>query len=578
MSNIVICLNAAWKSSRIYTVIRIIGKILVPLFSLLSTFLLKEILESLTGVEGSQYFYELVVILFILSLIQIFINKTISGIEILHNDLLKQLISSDIMNKALDSDIELFDNPNYYDQLTIALQNSDSFNRSFWSTVDCLSAAFTFLVSFVVLTSTNILYGILLTVASIPSAFFSVKYTRELYNVDIEQIKSNREKEYYYRLSTLKEYSQVIRLYDLGKNLSQKYQRIWKAIYSTRKRKISKRYLIDAFLNILPEIVVIYITFEVGNKVILKQLSIGDYSLYTGLTTQLFSGITLLITSITTIYDNQLRVQNVQKFQRLKSHIINGTLKIQKIEKIVFRDVVFIYPGSDKIAINHLNLIINSGEKIGIVGINGSGKSTLIKLLLRFYDVTNGIILINDIPINEIEISSLRRLIAAYFQNDYNFAFTLRENIAISNVADINNDEKIISSLNSSSGSNILRKAHKNLDTYLGRIFDSNGIELSGGEHQKVALARTLFKSADVLILDEPTSSLDPEAEHIFFEYIKSYYKNRTILITSHRLSNLNFVDRIIVMEQGEIVETGSKEELLNADSKFSKFYNYQRN
>ena len=249
----------------------------------------------------------------------------------------------------------------------------------------------------------------------------------------------------------------------------------------------------------------------------------------------------------------------------------------EQIEQIEFRDVCFQYPGTNVPILDHVNFTIKNRETVVLVGKNGSGKSTLIKLLLRLYDTTSGMVLINGEDIRSYCLDDLYRCFGIYFQNAPNFSFTIRENIILNGSSNRETESRIRGLLLSCAGEDILRACHEDVDTYLTRIFSEDGIELSEGQHQKIAIVRALYQDASCLILDEPSSALDPEAEHRIFESLHQMAKEKLTLLTSHRFSNIDLADRIILLENGRILEDGTRDELLSRKgSRFAELYEYQ--
>ncbi len=214
---------------------------------------------------------------------------------------------------------------------------------------------------------------------------------------------------------------------------------------------------------------------------------------------------------------------------------------------------------------------------MAFIGLNGSGKSTLIKLLLRFYEPTSGEIKINGINIMAYSIVSLRKAFSVYFQDMGNFAFSIRENFHLTNPNKEHNDGEIIEALDKSDFMEILNLSNDGLAAYISKFFTPEGLILSGGQAQKLALARVLYRKDKILILDEVSSNLDPKAEHEIFNKLQEITEGRLTLFTSHRLSNLSLADRIIVLEGGKIIEDGRPEKLLKDNKRYAELFRYQQ-
>jgi ATP-binding cassette subfamily B protein len=268
---------------------------------------------------------------------------------------------------------------------------------------------------------------------------------------------------------------------------------------------------------------------------------------------------------------------NVKALENFKNRVQEtGTKRINRVGIIEFCGVSFAYPGSNRKVLNNISFNVAEGEKVALVGMNGSGKSTLIKLLLRYYDVDEGVIRINGEDIMTYDLFSLRSCFSVYFQDMLNYSFTLSENLTIADLEQVG-QEKVLQAYQESCADDIVNNAKMGLDTYLTRMFDEDGIELSGGQHQKIALARAFYRRHSALILDEPSSNLDPEAEHKVFEALGRLTSGKTTIFTSHRLSNVGLADRIVVIEDGKVIEQGTQAELLKNPKRFATLYKYQQ-
>ena len=224
----------------------------------------------------------------------------------------------------------------------------------------------------------------------------------------------------------------------------------------------------------------------------------------------------------------------------------------------------------------NLNLKIEGGKKIALIGINGSGKTTLVKLLLRLYEPESGEILIGDKNICSYSTDELHHMFSVCFQNVQSYALSLRENIAISDIDRQMDDEAILSAAKASGADVIIEGTLKGLDSQMTRMFENDGIELSGGQWQKIALSRAFFRDSQFIILDEPSSALDPEAEDDIFSSFHRICKDRSGILISHRLSSIMMVDEIVLLDKGSVLETGTHNELMKKNGKYAEMYRLQ--
>ena len=581
-SNVRWCFSLSWDASKYYTLIRIISEVLSPILVILAAFIGRYLLNLLAGVWAVDETLKTIILLFSLQLaIAILLSlgrKLDTYCRTIHEDILGNRLSLIIIESAISADVELFDNPDYYDKLQSTGRDSYSLMHVVWNVISCISAAVSFLVSFVILSRANILYGLLMMAAAIPSSIAAARYTKLLYHLDLDQINDMRIMGYYQSLSASKHYVQDIRLYNAGGLLRDMYANKWKELFAARKGMVRKRTVLTTLLDFIPEIAIILISVNIAVQIVNGSGTVGDYSLYSGLVMQLWSAVITLSASIMQVYDNQLKITNFKSLSAFKSRLSDdGKTHLAGIDTVEFDEICFTYPLTEKRVLDKVSFSIGTKEKVALVGLNGSGKSTLIKLLLRLYEPESGRILINGIDIHEFPISEIRRNFSVYFQDMQNYCMTLRENLTIADKGKEFTRAEADAAFNASCGADIMRRSPKGIDANLTKLVDADGIELSGGEHQKVALARTFFRSHSALILDEPSSNLDPEAEEKVFRSLRKLSEGKLTLFTSHRLSNVSLADRIVVLEEGRVVEVGTQKELLKSRSRYSELFRYQQ-
>ena len=575
------CIPFSWKASPLYTMIRMMGTIILPLLTIVASFLGKEIIDLLAHtLDARGSIYSLLIPFFALLLVTLLRKATQSLMQysqVVHNELISNKISLMVMSKSLDMDLEYFDNPEFRDKLASANQDSQAIASILWSVISAISAMITFISTFVIICQYNILFAFVLIVSAIPASVVTTVFTRTVYNLSIEQVNDKRKMHYTQGIVTDKSYAQEIRLYNIGNWLKQRYLSIWTTLFKQRKSLNKKMIVITSLLECLPEITIILISINVCVDILDGRSTIGDYSLYTGLLAQLWSAVFIVASTATEIYGNKLKIDNIQSLEKFTNHVLDdGHLRLDKVNSISFNHVTFSYPGSNQRALLDVTFQIQKNEKIALVGLNGSGKSTLIKLLLRMYEPDSGEILINGVDIRKYRILDLRSAFSVYFQNMRNFGFTLRENIALAYLGQEPSDLLIDTALSNAHFKEILNSSPKRYDVSITRYFDPEGIELSEGQFQKLALSRVFFRRNTVLILDEPSSSLDPLSEKELFDSIKELSNDKITIFTSHRLSNVVLANRIIVLENGKMVEDGTHESLLKNNKRYSELFRYK--
>ena len=322
---------------------------------------------------------------------------------------------------------------------------------------------------------------------------------------------------------------------------------------------------------------VLLIYLVVVSKSLLGAISIGMLSQYLGSLINFTSNLSKFLEGVALYKGNTPYAELTMDYLHKKSEFYNGSLTTEKRSdkkyEVEFKNVSFKYPGTDNWVLKNINLKFDLGKKLAIVGQNGCGKTTFVKLLIRFYDVTEGEILLNGISIKKYRYDEYLKIFSVVFQDFNLFAYPLAQNIASGMDYD---EEKVVQSLKDVGLYEDVQKWDKGLDTYLYKDIDENGISVSKGQEQKIAIARALYQDSPFLILDEPTASLDPISEAEIYEKLGEIIKDRTAIFISHRLSSCKFSDKIIVFDKGEIAETGDHDSLISKNGMYKKLWDAQ--
>ena len=337
----------------------------------------------------------------------------------------------------------------------------------------------------------------------------------------------------------------------------------------------TKTAIISKTLDILQTIVVM---IYIAGKIYTKSIMVGDFMLYVATITRFVTGVSSLVNHIGgLVYNNQF-LKLLFDYYDLPDDRYLGTLPIEKRSdneyEIEFKNVSFKYPKTDFWALKNVSFKFKIGERLAIVGMNGSGKTTLIKLLSRLYEPTEGVITLNGIDIKKYDYDEYQSIFSVVFQDFHIFAFSINDNVSCS----LNGDrDKVIKCLEQAGFGEKLKELPKGIDTIISKLYDNDGIEVSMGEKQKLAIARALYKDAPFVVLDEPTASLDPISEQEVYNKFNEMVKDKTAIYISHRLSSCRFCDKIAVLHEGKLVQVGNHDELVKDEkSKYFELWNAQ--
>lgn len=578
-SEVKYCASLSWHASKKYTVIRLIVMItgvVMPYFSLA---LSKLLLDSLVQVNESSgaFVLSLVCLIAFLEVIQVVLSNLAQYAQELHNEMIDREIQTVLLRKNLSVDIEFFDSPDRMDAVQANYSNAAAINNIIWGIFNFLSNIISLLTAFMMLQRLSPLFSIVVCLCAIPTAYYQRKYAQKNHEWIYATACDRRQLNYISELSLSKASGYEIRLYQIGDYLLKRYQTIRLSLYASRKKLLKEKTVKICFWLMLPELCSAAMLLVITQGILNHTNTIGDYMLYSGLLVSMVSAVLGTVESAAAIYNDKLKLDSFRQFIRQPNAVQDkGKRELTYCDMIEFRNVVFGYPGTNKNILDGISFKIRQGEKVCIVGYNGTGKSTLIKLLLRFYDPVSGSVLVNGYDIKEYTLKSLRACFSAFFQQFDKYAFSLKENIVLSNLMKKPHEEELYAILDAVGARKIVESAPKGLESSLSKMFDPEGIELSIGETQKIVLARTVFRESPVVLLDEPSSALDPVAEVHFFEEMQNLFQGHTVIFTSHRLSIVHLADRIMMLENGKIIEDGCHIELMKKNGSYAKLYKIQ--
>ena len=416
---------------------------------------------------------------------------------------------------------------------------------------------------------TVLLAGILLA-----RAMLSIRFTKERTEKSMNALSGVAESNtYLFQVMGVR--GEDIMIFDLKRAMARAQEKRVKASWMVEWNKVIVRYgTLDILQGVIPDLAVFLVT---AAKAFLGAFGIGNFVLYRGTVKRFVDAVGELVSSLTVLRENNQHLEQVFRFLDLPDDMYRGTLAVEKRDdidyEVEFRDVSFRYPDTDVWVLKNVNMKFKIGDKLAIVGENGSGKTTFIKLLCRLYDPTEGHILLNGIDITRYRYDEYMSLFSVVFQDYQLFQFSLAANVSGSMDCD---GEKVRQCLIRAGLGDKLAGLEKGIDTVIGRDYENDGVDLSGGEEQKVALARALYKDAPFMVLDEPTAALDPLAEAAVYENFQKIVENKTAVFISHRLSSCRFCDEIAVFHKGQLVQHGRHDDLVAQEGKYKELWNAQ--
>jgi ATP-binding cassette subfamily B protein len=485
-----------------------------------------------------------------------------------------------LLAKAATIDMGNFDNSDWHDRLSRARRDiSWRPGDLTWSLLGLSGNVVTIILMAGLLASLHFILVILALSAFFLAVIIESRMSSRLYNYFYRETPEERERQYIGDMFTLPKSIKEIRAFVLGDYLLDRHRNISEDLFNQRE----KMYAAGTRTSMLSGLVsgtilgLAYIfvamrgiegTIHAGGVV----LVVGAFTAVTG-TLGLISSVLVAVDQHTTFLDDYFSFLAIDPLLPVPKH--PRDIPSGNITDIDFGNISFTYPGGDAPAVEGLDLHIRGGELIALVGENGAGKTTLVKLLLRFYDVDEGAVTIDGINVKEMDPEALRSRIGILFQDYATYELSVKENIIMGWPYVAADDERIAKAIKDSRSEDVLRKLPNGLDSKVGRLFEG-GHDLSGGEWQRLALARIMYRNADIWILDEPTSALDPEAEAAIFAELKANLKGRIGIVISHRFSTVRIADRIAVIADGRVAELGSHKELLRARGRYAELFEIQ--
>ena len=595
LSRLFYIVSLVWETAPSILFVMIFLCILDGVLPVLGAYITRDLLNEISlliGVSIGSFAEEVfeglrpIIFLVILQFIYLFARRIFERVNDMVTSIAGELVVNHIklkiIGKAKEVDVSSFDRPEFYEKLENANREAGMRPIGILTATFRVISSVISIVSFIVVLSTlSPLAPIIIIICALPGAIVTYVYRNRNYRYMRRHSKERREMSYYSQLMVSKDYVKEIKILGLGDTFTEKYKNVFSKYFKGLKKLMIResvtRILVSLLFTLGNCALLVYVAYDV----IYNGKMIGDYSLYTGALSSVATYVTSIVAATATIYEGTLFIDNMMEFMKEEPKIVADAPTPRPIEKgkphtLELRNVSFSYPGCERKVLENVNLKFASGQSTVLVGLNGAGKTTLINLITRMYDVSEGEILLDGYNIKEYDPKEYYDLFGIVFQHFGKYAETAVENIRFGDVRREGTDEDVLAAAKSGNAEDFIKELPLGFETPLTRVFEDDGIELSGGQWQKLSVARAFYKSSEILILDEPTASLDAIAEQEIFARFEELAKGKISIFVSHRLSSAVTAGQIAVIENGKLVELGTHDELMAAEKQYYTLFSTQ--
>ena len=584
LRNVPVVLRIVWESGGSVVAFNLIFRIFSSLLPMALLWVTKLIIDNIVHVISTHQpvptrLWQLVAIEFGLAVLASILSRTIDYLDALLADNYTRHVSIEVMKHAADLDLIAYEDPVFYDRLERArVQATDRLGmiQSMGRLVQQVVITVSLSVSIVVFSP----WLLLLLIAGVVPAFLGESHFAFLsYAKNFRQTPIRRQLDYLRVLGGSKEAAKELKLFGLKDFLVGRFTRLSNQIYAEDIALARRRLVAGALLSVIGAAGYYGAYVLVIWRTVTGMLSIGTLTFLAGAILQASSNIQQIFSTLSSIADQALFLTDLIAFLQMEPTIRsrpNALPAPQPIRRgFEFRNVSFRYPGGGHLILNNFNFHLRPGERVALIGENGQGKTTIVKLLTRLYDPLDGQVLLDGIDLREYSLETLYREIGVIFQDFMRYEMTASENIGVGRIDEVNNLPLVQLSAEKSLADEVIARLPLGYEQMLGRRFEG-GVDLSGGEWQKVALARAYLRDAQVLILDEPTAALDARSEYEVFQRFAELTRGKMALFISHRFSTVRMADRIVVIDDGRVAEDGKHDELTNLGGRYAEMFEMQ--